>query len=740
MTRVFLFALILLAGLFFLIAGCARINPEAHRRADRHYHRGLELFRQGEPESAVWELEQAIRINPDMARAHDLLGQIYLLRGDIRGRWLATRRAQQAVALAPDDAEYRFNLAVVYRERGFGYNARREFQRVLEIDSTFWQAHHQIGLLHQASALKYESVARYEKAAASFARAVCIAPDEYEVLTHLALNLTELERWEEAEEHLRTAVKSDSSRPEAYLLLGVVQNRLGRPEKAQQSYRAAIERMSEEERHPFLSLEYLADDEELAAFERIVSAAPGDSGKPAGEDLGSAEMGGDEPAVPDSLAADEPAAPEPLSAPAPGREDFLRRFWKARDPTPTTEVNERWLEHCRRVAHTNVHFAVPELDLPGWRSKRGEFYIRYGEPRVKWRELGEISTGVGLVPPRWIWAYGEEGREVSLIFADTFLNGEYNFPFPDKSWGSADFRNSPATIAQRMVENDPEDYAHDYGAEPLDYLYRTVQFRGPEGLTELQVVYGISSPNLDFSRDGQMARAEIERNAVLFDESWNEIDRTEDIQSFEVPPTQTANPNRMVVEKAELLVPPGSYRLALRVMDRASGRLGIVKIPVDVEDYGTDSLAISSLVLANELVSDKGVERFRRGEVTVVPRLSRQVRADRPLVIYYEVYNLHLDVWNRTWFRTEYTIARVPGQKSLFSRALSAVSAPFGSRKRWESISSSLESVGLVEMEIGRLEVDLSGAEPGDYILRLTVTDMNTGQEVVREVELVVVE
>ena len=680
--------LILLAGLLLLGAGCARVTPEARGRADQHYRRGLELFRQGEPESAVWELEQAIRADPDLAPAHDLLGQIYLLRGDIRGRWLATRRAQQAVALAPEDAEYRFNLAVVYRERGFGYNARREFQRVLEIDSTFWQAHHQIGLLHEESALRYESAARYEKAAGAFSRAARIAPGEYEVLTHLALNLNELERWEEAEGYLRTAVQSDPSRPEAYLLLGVTQHRLGRLEEARENYRAAIDRMSAEDRRPFESLEYLADPEELAALE------------------------------------------------GPGREEFLRRFWKARDPTPTTPVNERWLEHCRRVAHASIHFAAPGLDLPGWKSKRGEFYIRYGEPRVKWRELGQVGAGVGLVPPRWIWVYGEEGREVNLIFADTFLNGEYNFPFPDKSWGTADFRNSPATIALRMVESDPEEYAHDYGAEPLDFLCRTVQFRGSEGLTELQVVYGIPGPNLDFDRSGQMARAEIERRAVLFDENWNEVGRADDIQSFEVPPTQTTNPNRMVVEKADLLVPPGSYWLALRVRDRGSGRLGIVKAPVEADNYGTDSLTISSLVLANELVSPQGTERFRRGQVAVVPRLSRQVQADRPLVIYYEVYGLHLDVWNRTWFQTEYTITRIPGQKSFLSRALSAVTAPFGSGERWESVSSSLESVGLSEMEIGRLEVDLSGAEAGDYILRLTVTDMNTGQEV----ELVVVE
>ncbi len=716
-------ALTLMAGLILLAAGCARVTPEAQRRAQQHYQQGLELYRQGEAESAVWELEQAIRQDPDLASAHDLLGQIYLLRGDIRGRWLATRRAQKAVALAPKDARYRFNLAVILRERGFGHGARREFERVLEIDSTYWLAHYEIGLLREESALKYESDARHEKAARAFARAARIAQDDYEVLYHLALNLIELERWEEAGEHLQTAVRSDSSRPQAHLLLGVTQHRLGRLEEAQESYRTAIGRMGEEDRRPFESLEYLTGPEEEAAYQSAGREEPA-----AARSVG---PGGALISGPAELV----EAPE-LS----GREDFLRRFWKERDPTPTTRVNERWLEHCRRVAYANIHFAAPGLDLPGWRTKRGEFYIRYGEPRVKWRELGEVGTGVGLVPPRWIWAYGEEGREVSLIFADTFLNGEYDFPFPDKSWGPADFRNSPATIALRMVESNPEGYAHDYGAGPLDYFYRTVEFRGSGGLTELQVVYGIPNPGLEFSRSGQMARAEIERKAVLFDENWNEVGREEDIQSFEVPPTQAANPNRMVVEKADFMVPPGSYRLALNVNDQGSGRLGIVKTNLEVSDYGTDSLAISSLVLANELVSPQGSERFRRGDVAVVPRLSRQIQVNQPLVVYYEVYRLHLDVWGRTWFQTEYTITRVPQQKSFLSRALSAVTAPFGSGRRWESVSSSLESVGLSEMEIGRLEVDLSGAEAGEYILRLTVNDMNTGQEVLREVDFVVVE
>ncbi len=676
-----------------LTLSCAsRVPPESRRQAHRLYQEGLELFRQDEVESAVLGLEQAIRLDPGYAAAHDLLGQIYLRRGDIRARWLATKRALRAVALAPDEAEYRYHLAMVYRERGFDHSAAGQLKNILKRDPRFWKAHYELGLLWEESGLRYESQERHRRAVTSLMQAAEIAPEEYWVLYHLGFNLAEVSQWAAAAEQLEAAVEINPQRHEAHLLLGVAHQQLGKLEESEGSYQSALERMTEEERIPFQSLEYLARPEELEFKESA------------------------------------------------DREEMIRRFWKERDPTPTTRVNERRLEHYRRVAHANMHFAASKLDMPGWRTKRGEFYIRYGEPAVKWRELGEVQMGVGLVPPRWIWSYGQEGREVSLIFADTFLNGEYNFPFPDKTWGAADFRDSPATVAQRMVLAQPEVYQHDYGGEPLAFAYRTVEFRGQQGMTDLEVIYGIPNPNLTFSRSGQMARADIERHAVLFDTLWNEVARSGDRQIIQVSPTQTSNPNRMVVEKANFQVPSGVYWLALNIRDRESGDVGIVKAQVAVSPYDRRTLALSSLVLANELVSTHEAERFRRGDRVVVPRLSRYFQASQPLLVYYEVYNLSVDAWGETWYQTEYTIERLASKKGFLSRTLSVIASPFRSGRRWESVSSTLESRGTSPGEVGQLQVDMFGAAQGDYLLRLMVTDMNSGQRAERETEFTLVE
>ena len=61
------------------------------------------------------------------------------------------------------------------------------------------------------------------------------------------------------------------------------------------------------------------------------------------------------------------------------RQAFLNRFWKRRDPTPITEVNERRVEHFRRVAYAREHFGSAIFP---W-DRRGEIYVRYGTPSHK---------------------------------------------------------------------------------------------------------------------------------------------------------------------------------------------------------------------------------------------------------------------------------------------------------------------------------------------------------------------
>ena len=64
------------------------------------------------------------------------------------------------------------------------------------------------------------------------------------------------------------------------------------------------------------------------------------------------------------------------------REAFIEIFWERRNPKPGSAENEFRIEHYRRIAFVNAHYAG---SFPGWKTDRGRTYIMYGPP-------GEIDS------------------------------------------------------------------------------------------------------------------------------------------------------------------------------------------------------------------------------------------------------------------------------------------------------------------------------------------------------------
>ncbi|MBN2105113.1 GWxTD domain-containing protein [bacterium] len=101
------------------------------------------------------------------------------------------------------------------------------------------------------------------------------------------------------------------------------------------------------------------------------------------------------------------------------KKQILDTFWKERDPTPKTALNELEEEFFRRVSFANQHFSVYKGSLPGWRTDRGRTYILYGPP-----------TDVDVPPFRpetreryEIWIYQNLQRR--FIFFNKYGDGDY---------------------------------------------------------------------------------------------------------------------------------------------------------------------------------------------------------------------------------------------------------------------------------------------------------------------------
>jgi GWxTD domain-containing protein len=119
-----------------------------------------------------------------------------------------------------------------------------------------------------------------------------------------------------------------------------------------------------------------------------------------------------------------------------GKQRFIEEFWKKRDPTPNTPINEFKIEHTRRIAYANFHFSRTEKASDGWQTDMGRIYILYGEPsEIERHPLTQEEKS-------WEqWNYNELQGGAYFIFVDEDGYGTYRLvhsnligEIKDKQW------------------------------------------------------------------------------------------------------------------------------------------------------------------------------------------------------------------------------------------------------------------------------------------------------------------
>ena len=98
------------------------------------------------------------------------------------------------------------------------------------------------------------------------------------------------------------------------------------------------------------------------------------------------------------------------------RDRFVVQFWERRNPAPGSSENPFKVEHYRRLAFANQHFAAK---LPGDETDRGRIYIVDGPPDAITKDSGAI--------PDEVWSYRRLNgdKNVTFKFIDRCGCGDY---------------------------------------------------------------------------------------------------------------------------------------------------------------------------------------------------------------------------------------------------------------------------------------------------------------------------
>ncbi len=291
---------------------------------------------EGRADAAVAAFSRLVEAFPNDAHLRSRLGYAYLKQRDFDKASAAFKAAKN---LDRNLAEAYVGLGLVYAERPASgmaafSNFRKaigEAKRAAKLDSTYAPAYRLLGELYQ----RFRE--DHQKAVAYYLKYIQVAQDDPEGLYYFGLACVQAEQYDLIAAHIIPYIAERDPAPRLLPLAALGYFFHEKPELALDYFERYLQRIGESERAYYTDISLAASEKEWREFQGLSDAAE--------------------------------------------KRAYVRRFWQRRDPDILTPVNERVIEHYRRVWYARMFFSKK---ISPW-DRRGEVYIRYGEPDYRSR-------------------------------------------------------------------------------------------------------------------------------------------------------------------------------------------------------------------------------------------------------------------------------------------------------------------------------------------------------------------
>jgi GWxTD domain-containing protein len=453
------------------------------------------------------------------------------------------------------------------------------------------------------------------------------------------------------------------------------------------------------------------------------------------------------------------------------REQFIEQFWLRRDPTPDTAENEFKEEHYRRIAYANERFAS---GIPGWKTDRGRIYITFGPAdEVESHPSGgsyerPIEEGGGTTSTypfeKWRYRYIEGiGSDIIIEFVDPTMTGEYRMTMdPSEKDALLMVPNAGLTLYEQMGLTSKADRFNrtdgtrlGVGDQPLPMRMNqferleqfaklqkppAIKFKDLEAVVNSRITYNLlpikvrtdflkvtdssvmtaitvqlDNKDLQFQQKEGMFKATVNMFGRITSMSRRVVNVFEEPVVVETPQEllQSAS-TRSSIYQQRVPLAPGLYRLNVVVKDVVGGTMNNYETALHVPRFEEEKLSASSLILADliEKVPTRniGMGQFVIGASKVRPRVTETFRRDEKMGIYVQFYNFGPDEKTQKPNGTiEYEIVKNGTNQKVFEFSEEVASLPDASAQ---------------QVTVEKL-LSLKGMDPGQYTLRLKVTDKN---------------
>ena len=457
------------------------------------------------------------------------------------------------------------------------------------------------------------------------------------------------------------------------------------------------------------------------------------------------------------------------------RQQFIEGFWFRRDPTPDTEENEYREEHYRRIAYANDRFAS---GIPGWKTDRGRIYITFGPPDEREEHPSggtydrPIEEGGGTTTTypfeKWRYRYIDNiGNDVNVEFVDPTMTGEFHMTMdPSEKDALTNVPGAGLTMYEQMgLANKADRFNRTDGTrlgtgsmpmsarmnvfDRLDQFAKLqkppeIKFKDLEAVVSSSIKYNLlpmrvrtdfipvtgasvltnvtlqfDRKDLQFKQKEGVSQAAMNIYARITNMARRPVNYFEDVVTVDIPTAllQQGSQGSSIYQKT-LPLAPGRYRINVVAKDIVGGNMTTYESALDVPRFEDDVLTASSLILADlmEKVPTKsiGAGQFVIGTTKVRPRMTDSFKRDEKMGIYLQLYNFEADEKTKKPDGTiQYEITKNGSNEKVFefSEEIGALTG------------------GASQVVIEKL-LPLQALEPGQYTLRLKVTDKKRNQTV----------
>jgi len=674
------------------------------------------LRKTGNYDQAIKKLEPFTSNDSKNAFAHNLLGEIYMEAGGDNNIKNAEKSFKKALDIEPENPSYLINYGNLELVRGRFSSAEKYFSNVLSADRTLIKAHE--GLLRvyfeQNDTGKIDEIEnRVKKELLSDQT----APDIYFTLGKLYLSNRNFQK---AEEVLRTLIREIPSYKKALLYMGDLYFEFSRYSTAAEYYMEGLQNLTDEEelekRYNFAK--EIFSETEKAAYDRL---------------------------------------------PVEEKGEFLRLFWKKKDPDLLTDKNERLIEHLKRVKFVKTVYTpnkYPSMD------DRGKIYVKYGAPDSRYISA---SGSKGFSRGNESWVYNMIHKDLSFDFVD--FGGVYKqvkdlkeaiILIPDKYRElrlSVDLKLlasielykerahldiSYARLATDNVEEfldkyynftvnreiaeieaPPERFVPEYTFKTnLDITAATGQFLGENGKTRLELYLGIYLMEEDFEKQGIDYKTEYNAHYALVNKSYDKEQELRRQYTSTVPDVSFPE-NTIAKYQENFLSESGDRTVAIKIINLNSDRGGIFTIDLPLRNFSSSDLTLSDIQFSEDISPVEGKAPDIKNSLKIIPYPFNSIRIEQPVFIYYEIYNLVPDLSGRTYYKIEYKLRQRDKSVNLIDNIISDIST---NKDRKDIRDRVIISEGDKSKTIKYLQVDFSSLEKGRSQLIIQVTDLNSGQ------------